>query len=70
MQAHGTYDAQYIVSMGRTVKVVTVPVTKRRYRINEYRHAINKALRLNTGQYRFKRNVRRDNLWIQEWEVI
>jgi hypothetical protein len=70
LQARGTYDAQYIVTMGRIVKVVTVPVCKRRHRLTEYRHAINKGLRLNSCQYRFKRNVRRNGLWIQEWEVI
>lgn len=70
LQARSSFDAQYMVSMGRTLCVVTVPTVKqRRHRLNEYRHAINKALRLNSAQYRFIANKRIEGHWVQIWRM-
>jgi hypothetical protein len=70
LQARSSYDAQYLIELGNILSIVTVPTTKQKHRITEYRHAINKALHLNNSQYRFRRNVRVNGKWLQEWETI
>jgi hypothetical protein len=70
LQARSSFDAQYLVSMGRMLRTVTVPtVRSRKHRLNEYRHAINKALRLNSAQYRWVRNERMNGQWVQVWRI-
>ena len=69
LQARSSYDAQYLIELGGILSSVTVPITKQKHRLTEYRNAINKGLHLDSSQYKFKRNVRVNGLWFQEWET-